>query len=107
MKKRYFNFYNWQHKDITVTLSMKKSSGTMMYQRTGQRYYTNNIFTAIPYSPLNAAAIASCEEDKTTQINIKGSDCFSCWYFLVIEIQDPTDADFRLTITQNEERISG
>lgn len=47
-KQRVFQYYNWEHKDFMITLSMRQSNGTVMYGKTGQTEFANNIFTAIP-----------------------------------------------------------
>lgn len=53
-KQRVFQYYNWEHKDIMVTLSMRASNATLMYGKTGQTEFSNNIFTAIPISKVMA-----------------------------------------------------
>lgn len=56
---------------------------------------------------MNAAETAVCGEGLSTEIVIKGGECFSCWYFFVLEFEDPATADFRLTFSQIEDSIDG
>ena len=35
-----FQLYNWEHKDVLLTVNMESGSGTLMYQRTGQNDFT-------------------------------------------------------------------
>lgn len=46
--------YNWEHKDLIVTLTMRKSNATFMYAKTGQTDFENNIFTALPFKTIMA-----------------------------------------------------
>jgi len=50
LESRVYQFYNWEHKDVILSLSTEVGNATIMYQRTGQKDYNNNIFTAIPYT---------------------------------------------------------
>lgn len=103
LKKHYFQFFNWEHKDVTVTLTMLasfkgiQSKGKISYQRTGQNYNTNNLFTAIPYSDINSKDSVNVAENSAKQLVIKGGECFSCWYFFVVELDKPEGASFRLS----------
>ena len=46
--------YNWQHKNIKVTLNMLEGAARIMLQQTGQRDLANNIYTADPIDESNA-----------------------------------------------------
>lgn len=50
-----FQFYNWEHKNVTVSLKMVEGNGTVMIQQTGQRDYKNNIYTGLPIAAANSA----------------------------------------------------
>ena len=54
-----------------------------------------------------AKQFTEVEESRDGQISIKGSDCYSCWYFISIIIEHPYNANYILTVTQNDESISG
>lgn len=57
-----YQLYNWGHKDILVTLNMNQGAGTLMYQRTGQNDYDNNIYTAIPMGKNNSLVYSNLVE---------------------------------------------
>ena len=50
LRERVFMFYNWQHKDVDLTLFMTQGVATLMYSKTGQKDYSNNIYSAVPMS---------------------------------------------------------
>jgi hypothetical protein len=41
------------------------------------------------------------------QFNITGSQCYTCWYFIKIKVNDPYAANYRITISQVDENLSG
>lgn len=109
LTKRYFQFFNWEHKDVTVTLTMMQSAkgfrskGKISYQRTGQKYNLDNIFTAIPYTNVTAKNSTTVNELQSKQLVIKGGECFACWYFFIVEVDNPAHASYRLSFQQNED----
>jgi hypothetical protein len=78
-----------------------------MYQRTGQKDYNNNIFTAIPYTKDNSHEFKQVGQGETHQFNIVGSECYTCWYFIRVDVEVPDNADYTLTINQPEDIASG
>ena len=51
-----FQFYNWEHRDVQISLKMKSGEGSFMYQRTGQLDYSQNIYTGVPQGDKNSVA---------------------------------------------------
>lgn len=84
-----FRLYNWEHKNIKVNLSMKEGSGKIMYQRAGQKDFTNNIFTAIPINEDNSLGYHSVAQGGSISIPINGHLCYNCWYFFKVQITQP------------------
>lgn len=49
-----FQFYNWEHRDVQLSLEMRSGAGSFMYQRTGQLDYSQNIYTGVPLDSRNS-----------------------------------------------------
>ena len=89
---RVFQFYNWQHHDVLLTLNMVRGNGTLMYQKTGQLDYLNNIYTAIPMSEVNSESYSNVTQGSSVQLTITGNSCYTCWYFIKVRVQNASDA---------------
>lgn len=68
-----FSLFNWQQKDILLTINMIAGSGALMYSRTGQKDIDNNIYTAIPMNVNNSFVYQNVSEGQIVQYNITGS----------------------------------
>lgn len=95
-----FMMYNYQHGDFTLTLAMKRANGTIMYGKTGQLDRNQNIYSAIPINGSNSLAHYDVQEGKYRAINIKGSDCFTCWYFINTTFNNPAATTFTVTASE-------
>jgi hypothetical protein len=50
----YFMYYNWFHRDFTISLTMMKGDGTLSIGSTGQLDPSQNLFSGMPYDNDNA-----------------------------------------------------
>lgn len=82
---------------------MKEGSGNIMYQRAGQKDFTNNIFTAIPINEDNSLGYHSVAQSGSTSIPIKGSLCYNCWYFFKVQITQPVKTSYTLSVARVED----
>ena len=98
-----FQFYNWEHKNVTISLKMVEGNATFMYQKTGQRDYKNNIYTGLPINAENSVVYQDVQEDTVAEIPIRGDSCDNCWYFINIDIQNPNKTVYQLLITREED----
>lgn len=81
---------------------MIEGNGTIMYQKTGQKDYMQNIYTGVPIDQDNSITTIDVQESETKNISITGLSCDNCWYFINIEIQNPNQTVFQLLITRKE-----
>lgn len=102
VQDRIYMFYNWEHNDVSMTLSSVEGTTTVMYSRTGQKDYDNNIFTSIPVSKQNAIGYLEVPEGKTEELKIKGDECYECWFFITIRVSNPKLAYYRLTVNKKD-----
>ena len=93
-------FYNWQHRDIQLTLFMTQGDSTIMYSRTGQKDFTNNIYSAVPMSEQNSIKTLNVSANTIGQIDIPGSECYQCWYFVKVVLKTPSLSYYRISLTQ-------
>jgi hypothetical protein len=97
-------FFNWEHKDIELTLASKTGNFTLLYQKTGQNDYHNNIFTAIPTNGLFAEQMIVVNQSQVKTLKIKGNECYQCWYFFVIQAATPANTQYRFTVSKVPEK---
>lgn len=95
-----FMMYNYHHGDFTLTLAMKRANGTIMYGKTGQLDRNQNLYSAIPINGSNSLAHYDVQEGKYRAINVKGSDCFTCWYFINCTFNNPAATTFTVTASE-------
>ena len=106
--ERVFSIYNWKHKNIYLTLNCMSGNTTIMYQRTGQKDYDNNIYTSIPMTEDNSLIYDNLTAGTNKQFGIVGLECYSCWYFIKVKATTlPMAIHYRLTASQVDENISG
>ena len=86
---------------------MDKGNGTLMYQKTGQLDYLNNIFTAIPINEVNSDQFRNVTQGTPVQLTIRGNSCYTCWYFIKVRVDNASNVSYRLTISKTDENISG
>lgn len=97
-----YRVYNWEHKDIIAKLTMTSGSGTIMYQKTGEKDFSNNLYTAIPINRLNSQGYAEVQEGASSSLTIDGSQCYTCWYFFKVLVKDPKRTAYRLELIRDE-----
>lgn len=95
-----FQIYNWGHRDMAVTLTMKKSNGTIMYGKAGQLDINQNIYSGVPIDGNNSAAIYDVQENTYKTITIKGSACYSCWYFVRVTFDNPNITTYKISVSE-------
>ena len=98
-----FRLYNWEHRNIKVNLKMKEGSANIMYQRAGQKDFTNNIFTAIPINEDNSLGYHAVAQGGSTSIPISGDLCYNCWYFFKVQIRLPAKTSYALSVARVED----
>jgi hypothetical protein len=47
----------------------------------------------------NSLVFQNVSEGQVVQHNILGDQCYSCWYFIKIKVNDSNNANYRLTIS--------
>lgn len=96
-----YQFYNWGHRSFEITFSvLEGSNATIMYQRTGQEDINNNIYTGVPLTPNNSHGAYNVSEGKYRVIRVTGSNCFSCWYFIRIDITGGSATRYAFSIAE-------
>lgn len=95
-----YQYYNWFHRHFEITFSFLegRKNATIMYQKAGQEFVDNNIYTGIPLTVNNSEGAYNVSQGKYRVITVDGSNCYSCWYFIRIDIDDdvPTRYDFSI-----------
>ena len=79
---------------------MKEGSGNIMYQRAGQKDFTNNIFTALPINEDNSLGYHSVAAAGSVSIPIAGNLCYNCWYFIKVQITKPAKTSYTLSVSR-------
>lgn len=95
-----YQFYNWNHRDFEITFSYLEGdqNATVMYQKTGQLDYDNNIYTGVPIGVNNSHGAFNVSQGKFRLITINGSSCYSCWYFIRIDINNTATTRYEFNI---------
>lgn len=68
-----------------------------MYNQAGQRELKTNIFTGIPYNANNSLEYREVDtvyNETNSIIDIRGDQCFGCWYFIRIRVVDPSTTTY-------------
>lgn len=68
-----YRLYNWEHKNLKAKLTMTSGSGTLMYQKTGEKDFSNNLYTAIPIDKTNSAGYLEVSKGASSALLIDGS----------------------------------
>jgi len=93
-----YQFYNWLHRDFRITFAYIQGefNATLMYQKSGQLDYDNNIYSGVPIGVNNSHNAFNVSQGKSRLITVNGSSCYSCWYFIRIDINNtgPTRYEF-------------
>jgi hypothetical protein len=95
--------YNWEHRNIKVTLSVTDGAARVMLQQTGQKDLANNIYTADPIDESNALEYRDVQAGATDAIPIAGGSCYTCWYFIKVQVTDPRKAAYRIAVSRDDE----
>jgi len=82
---------------------MLEGAARIMLQQTGQKDLANNIYTADPIDESNALEYRDVQQGATNAIPIAGGSCYTCWYFIKVQVTDPKKAAYRITVSQDEE----
>jgi hypothetical protein len=80
-----------------------------MYQRTGQKDYISNIFTAVPQNTNNSIDSKDMLPNTDHTFTIRGRECYTCWYFITIKVNDPARkgyVNYRFTVSHVDENVS-
>lgn len=95
-----YQFYNWLHRDFEITFSYLQGdqNATVMYQKTGQLNKDNNIYTGVPIGVNNSFGAFNVSQGKFRLITINGSSCYSCWYFIRIDINNTDTTRYEFNI---------
>jgi hypothetical protein len=78
----------------------------MMYNEAGQYHRNTNIFTGIPYNANNSLTyreVNTTYDETNNIINIPGDQCFNCWYFIRIRVNDTRDTTYQLSVSENSD----
>jgi hypothetical protein len=95
-----YQFYNWLHRDFEITLSYFEGdqNATVMYQKSGQLDIDNNIYTGVPIGINNSHGAFNVTQGKFRVIRVNGSNCYSCWYFIRIDINNTVRSRYEFNI---------
>jgi hypothetical protein len=99
-----YQFYNWYHRNFDITFAFLEGSeknATIMYQRAGEEYVHNNIYTGVPLSANNSHAVYNVSQGKFKVLTINGSNCYSCWYFIRINVNATKQARYEFSIAES------
>jgi len=99
-----YQFYNWYHRNFDITFAFLEGSeknATIMYQRAGEEYAHNNIYTGVPLSANNSHAVYNVSQGKFKVLTINGSNCYSCWYFIRININATKASRYEFSIAES------
>jgi len=99
-----YQFYNWYHRNFDITFAFLEGSeknATIMYQRAGEEYVHNNIYTGVPLSANNSHAVYNVSQGKFKVLTINGSNCYSCWYFIRININATKASRYEFSIAES------
>lgn len=99
-----YQFYNWYHRSFDITFSFLEGSrnATIMYQKSGQMDPSNNIYTAVPMTENNTYGAFNVSQGRYRVITINGSNCYSCWYFVRIDIDDTVPTRYEFSVSDQQ-----
>lgn len=60
----------------------------------------NNIYTGVPLTQENSHTAFNVSQGKYRVITVNGSNCYSCWYFIRIDINDTVATRYEFNIAQ-------
>jgi hypothetical protein len=63
-------------------------------------YENNNIYTGVPLTVNNSFNAFNVSQGKYRIIEVNGSNCYSCWYFIRIDIKDTVATRYEFSIAQ-------
>lgn len=89
--------YNWEHKDFSITLKMDQADGTIMIGRSGQLDFQSNVFTGTPVTEKNSDHYYHVKEGAYVTTNIKGDECYTCWYFVRLYFNSTKTVGYKLS----------
>lgn len=97
-----YQFYNWYHRNFEITFSFLEGdkNATVMYQKAGQTYTNNNIYTGVPLTVNNSHTAFNVSQGRYRIIEVNGSNCYSCWYFIRIDINDTVPTRYEFSIAE-------
>lgn len=97
-----YQFYNWYHRNFEITFNFLEGerNATIMYQKAGQMYENNNIYTGVPLTVNNSFNAWNVSQGRYRIIEVNGSNCYSCWYFIRIDINDTVATRYEFSIAQ-------
>lgn len=96
-----YQFYNWYHRSFELTFAFLEGSrnATIMYQKSGQQDPNNNIYTGVPITMNNSHEAFNVSQGRYRVISIDGSECYSCWYFIRIDIDDTVRTRYEFSVS--------
>ena len=100
-----YQFFNWYHRSFEITFSLLEGSrnATLMYQKAGQSDTTNSIYTGVPLTINNSLAAYNVTAGGFRVVTIDAGDCYSCWYFIRIDIADTVPTRYQFSIAERSD----
>lgn len=100
-----YQFFNWYHRSFEITFSLLEGSrnATLMYQKAGQSDTTNSIYTGVPLTINNSLAAHNVTAGGFRVVTIDAGDCYSCWYFIRIDIADTVPTRYQFSIAERSD----
>jgi len=70
-----------------------------MYQKSGQQDSDNNIYTAVPLGINNSHGAYNVTRERGFHIiRVNGSSCYSCWYFIRIDLKNTVASRYEFNV---------